>query len=80
MDRESLMRQVMSYDLVALELVLFLDTHPHDVKALEMHAAVVKKAAELRKQYEEQFGPITSNAVTSTERWTWIDSPWPWEN
>lgn len=78
--QEALMKQLMSYDFVAHELTLFLDTHPTDMKALEMHSAVSKKAMELRKEYEDAYGPLTASANLSTEKWAWIEGPWPWEN
>ena len=80
LSEKELMCQIMKYDFAADELVLFLDTHPYDLKALEMHEAVVKKLNLLKNIYNEKFGPITSDDVKSTEKWTWINSPWPWEN
>lgn len=78
--KNDLMCEIMKYDFAANELVLFLDTHPCDLKALEMHEAVVKKAKMLKELYANKFGPITSDDVKSTDTWTWIKSPWPWEN
>ena len=65
LSREDLMCQIMKYDFAADELVLFLDTHPNDLKALEMHEAVVKKLKRLTESYTETFGPITSKDVKS---------------
>lgn len=78
--QETLLNEIKKYQFAAVELVLFLDTHPDDAKAIEMHMAIVKKAAKLTTEYEETYGPITSNANTSKSWWTWIDGPWPWEN
>ena len=80
LSKNELMCQIMKYDFAANELVLFLDTHPNDLKALEMHEAVVDKANKLKCLYNENFGPLTSSANKSKECWTWIESPWPWEN
>ena len=78
--REKLMREIMEYDFVETELVLYLDTHPRDMKALEMHSAIAKKAMELREEYEKKYGPLTTKGVKPTGSWSWIESPWPWEN
>ncbi len=75
-----LKNKIMSYSFALTELTLFLDTHPNDKKALEMHAAVAKKQRELIDEYQSQFGPLTAAANTSTDSWQWINSPWPWEN
>lgn len=80
MNRNELLKELMKYDFVVYELVLFLDTHPHDTKALEMYHCVVEKAKQLRHEYERKFGAISSDMVKNSDCWTWIDSPWPWEN
>ena len=79
-ENECALRQLMAYDFVQLELNLYLDTHPNDQKALREFHKVNKIAKELREKYEANFGPITTSGVDCTEEWTWIKSPWPWEN
>lgn len=79
-DRAALLKEIMSYDFAANELTLFLDTHPEDKKALEMHKAVSKKANELHAEYNKLYGPLTAKANMSDKEWNWIESPWPWEN
>ncbi len=79
-DRENLMRKIQSYLFAAEDFVLYLDTHPEDKKAIEMHKALVKKAQEAVCEYEQQFGPLTSSSSWGcSEKWDWIESPWPWE-
>ena len=80
MNNNSLKKAIMQYDFVAKELVLFLDTHPCDIKAIEMHAAVVNKANELKREYAKHCGPITTGDVGNEKSWIWLESPWPWEN
>lgn len=79
-ERDCALKQLMAYDFAQLELNLFLDTHPNDQRALREFHRINKKAIELREMYEANFGPITTSAVDSTTEWTWINSPWPWEN
>lgn len=74
-----LMRQIMEYDFAQYELMLYLDTHPEDAKALKLYRKVTQKANELRELYEANFGPITADASMEEERWNWIDNPWPWD-
>ena len=78
--KESLLCEIMKYDFSADELNLFLDTHPNDLKALEMRAAIVDKLNKLKTIYANKYGPLTADYVTNIEKWSWIDSPWPWEN
>lgn len=80
MNRTELLNELMKYDFAVYELVLFLDTHPHDTKALEMYRCVSEKAQKLRLEYESKFGAISPDTVKNCDHWTWIESPWPWEN
>ena len=45
--REAMLKQLMSYAFAENELALFLDTHPQDLKALEMHKSVAEKLKKL---------------------------------
>ena len=41
-----------------------------------------KTIAELKKltdEYQNTVGPLTAMGVTDTEKWTWVDGPWPWQ-
>ena len=31
-------------------------------------------------EFEEKFGPITTEDIYGNNRWEWINDPWPWEN
>ena len=80
-DRASKLRQVQKYYFAAHDLHLFLDTHPYNKEALKMYAEMVKKAETAKKEFENEFGPLSVfSAADNTERWTWIDNPWPWDN
>ena len=79
MNETKLMRQIMEYDFAQYELMLYLDTHPEDVKAIRLHKKVSAKARELKDLYEANFGPILASASLSEDRWNWIDNPWPWD-
>ena len=80
-EREKLMCEMNKAQFAAVEVGLFLDTHPRNKKALESMQAYTGKYKELKKQYEEKFGMVDIYSPNnSDERWTWIDNPWPWEN
>ena len=79
MDKNKLFEEIKEYDFTVIELALYLDTHPNDVKALEIYTAVSEKLDRLKEQYEHNFGPLSIYGVNSGNRWTWIDGPWPWE-
>ncbi len=75
-DKCSLLRELSSVEFAAWELHLYLDTHKCDKKALEMHEKYTKRAAELKEEYEECFGPLTHKSESGPE---WLKNPWPWE-
>ena len=79
MDKLRLLEEIKQYDFTVIELALYLDTHPNDTKALRIYASVSEKLEELKEKYEHNYGPLTINGVNSSDRWTWIDGPWPWE-
>ncbi len=79
-DKVCLMKKIQSYLFAEKDLNLYLDTHPMDTKAIEMHTAVAKKLKELICEYENEYGPLTSCNSKDSDKWDWIESPWPWEN
>ena len=60
------------------ELALYLDTHREDKEALEMYKNFQKMYAEGKRQYESECGPLNHMSVSS-EKYRWLDDPWPWE-
>ena len=78
-ERRNLLNKIKKYDFTLKELDLYLDTHPNCRRAL----AMFQKYRELRRKAADEFarlyGPITPEQVASTEKWTWIGDPWPWE-
>lgn len=76
----SLLRQIMELQFTAIELNLFLDTHPESQEALRDYNRVSERLLALMADYERQYGPLLPfSAQTDKERWQWIEEPWPWE-
>ncbi len=78
-EREELLKCIMAFDFAAIEMNLYLDTHPFDMCAINLHNYYVTHGKALRDQYERLYGPITANSPHSRYPWKWIESPWPWE-
>ncbi len=79
-NEERLLKQIKALSFAQYELILFLDTHPDDKKALMSYHEITAELDGLRKFYRENFGPLTPAEVNSTTDWTWVCGPWPWEN
>ena len=77
--REHLLRQIQALAFAQNEWVLFLDTHPHEQRALRQYHKVTAQLKELEECYNENFGPLTPADVRAENDWTWVNSPWPWE-
>ena len=75
--KEKLLIRLSSAQFAMFELRLFLDTHPNDKDAKAMFEKYQSKYEALKKEYEEQFGPLSLNGKNSDE---WLKDPWPWDN
>lgn len=77
--REAMLKKLSTYQFAALDLQLFLDTHPGDETTLEKMNMFKSKAVKAKSDYEKQFGPLQKN-ITEGNNWNWINGPWPWES
>jgi spore coat protein JB len=78
MNRDEMLKALSAMDFYAVDMALYLDTHPDDNEALARYNAIVREANTLRQSYEQQFGPMYSYRSTSAAPWQWINDPWPW--
>ena len=61
------------------ELVLYLDTHPDCPYGLAEFRKQLEASQQARAQYVAAYGPLTQTAAAQSDRYTWLDAPWPWE-
>ena len=75
-----MLREIMSYEFTAVDLNLYLDTHPTDMRALAEYNHVTHMLHTLKCAYEQCFGPLTNYGTEPAQYpWRWIDEPWPWQ-
>ena len=75
-----LLEELQAVDFVLVELTLYLDTHPEDYNAINQFNHYAKQSKQLRKQYEQQYGPLMQYGKSySGYPWNWDDAPWPWQ-
>ncbi len=80
MNREILLSQLTALDFMAVDLSLYLNTHPDEKQVIEKYNSIIKEADMLRGQYEKLYGPLCSyRSMALNDKWEWIDDPWPWE-
>lgn len=82
MTKAQMKRKIFEYDFAIHELVLFLDSHPTNRKALELIKEYRARRAKLIAEYEDKFGQYIMMACDSPANycWEWLQGPWPWEN
>jgi len=76
--RDQMMQKVYETGFALDDLLLYLDTHPDDAQAMEYYRYAQNANREAIKAYENVYGPLMMNHVTSNN-WSWMKSPWPWE-
>lgn len=82
MTREQLMllRKIQELQFKAIELNLYLDTHPDEKEPLLEYNRVSHELNNLMKTYESRYGPLMAFGQSPSQYpWQWIESPWPWE-
>ncbi len=83
-DREQLIIKINQAAFYLDDLTLYLDTHEMDVQAIQMYHEKAKECAELRKQFAQQFYPLTRLCIPFRTHdgevsFCWQDGPMPWE-
>ena len=77
--KDDLLYKVQMYTFTLKDLGLYLDTHPTDESILMEYQKVRRNLENAKKKYEDSYGVLSSNDVTSDDKWTWINNPWPWD-
>jgi len=79
-EREALLNKVRECDFAAIDLGLYLDTHPQDGEKIKAFNQSVMQGKKVRNEFETKYGPLSLESETlNSYPWAWITSPWPWE-
>ena len=78
--RCSFLQQINEVSFAVNDMLLYLDTHPEDQKALRYFSDISDRRNQLMAEYAEKYGPLTidSAAVSSENAWKWSQQPFPW--
>ena len=71
------MKKVMELMFAVNDMVLYLDTHPGDRTAIDLHKKYVNQYEKAKKYYEDNYGPLS--IYSSVSRGSWVYDKWPWE-
>lgn len=76
----TLLDKLTKLEFYAVDLQLYIDTHPSDKQAIKDYNETVRKISEAGAEYEKNYGPLFGfvSLIDDSES-NWIDEPWPWE-
>ena len=77
--RQQALLEVQMYYFVAHEINLYLDTHPHDEKMIQLYEQYIQKAKQSQDVFEKRYGPLEVQNTQNKIPFEWIQGPWPWE-
>lgn len=78
-ENNSLLKKIHMYDFIVDEMILYLDTHPNCQNGLDYFRKYKDLRDKAYLEYSQKYGALTADQTATTDRWTWINSPWPWE-
>ena len=64
---------------VVTELVLYLDTHPRDEKAIQYFNHYNSMRQQMLKDFAIRFYPLTLDSAEACDQFAWGMAPLPWE-
>ena len=70
--------EVMALQFVCHELQLYLDTHPNDREAFQTLKGMLQLQDEAKRRYTEKYGPLCPSDLARSDRFSWLEDPWPW--
>lgn len=79
--RRCLLQQINEVSFAVNDILLYLDTHPDDEKALTFFEDVSDRRNQLLAEYAKDYGPLTVDTASTTceTSWKWSQQPFPWE-
>ncbi len=75
---DALLRKIQEVAFAMVECELYLDGYPECQRALEYYQELAREYEALLSRYEGEIGPIRHENIKG-ERWSWVDTPWPWQ-
>ncbi len=75
---ESLLRRIQELSFAKTEAALYLDVYPDSKQALDYFKKTLTELDAAMTEYQNKYGPLFKDAA-ATDRWSWIDGPWPWQ-
>ncbi|HYH01914.1 MAG TPA: spore coat protein CotJB [Bacillota bacterium] len=78
-DQLDMLKNLQALEFTAVDLNLYLDTHPTDQRAFQDFQNIVQQMESLRQNYARCYGPLIPSDAAHHATWRWTEEPWPWE-
>ena len=79
MNQKELYEWIMMLGFCAVDMMLYLDTHPDDEEALNYFNQCTALCNAAKQSYQEQFGQLNAFSEQERSSWDWNTAPMPWE-
>ena len=79
MNQKELYEWIMMLGFCAVDMMLYLDTHPDDEEALNYFNQCTALYNAAKQSYQEQFGQLNAFSEQERSSWDWKTAPMPWE-
>ena len=79
MNQKELYEWIMMLGFCAVDMMLYLDTHPDDEEALNYFNQCTALYNAAKQSYQEQFGLLNAFSEQERSSWDWNTAPMPWE-
>lgn len=77
--KEQILHDIGVVDFVLVDLMLYLDTHPYDCKAMEYFNHYSRIKNQMSREFSQKYYPLTKDMAESNREWRWGMAPLPWE-
>lgn len=78
-----LLIRIMEQGFIVQDLNLYLDTHPDDLKAIQIYAEHLKHLKQLKQEFADRQYPLTEECIAGMNntngQYAWCSGPAPWE-
>ncbi len=78
MNRKELLDRLSAASFAAVDLQLYMDTHPDDKDALVKLNKYLDEADALSAEYSKRYGPLSPQDIYGDTSFEWVMVPWPW--
>lgn len=80
-DQAQLLTYLDALCFAMIDINLYLDIYPNDKDMITLFNQYRTEANKLKEEYQNKYGPIlTDSNANNRYPFSWINSPWPWEN